>query len=55
MPTEDRNTLDNIYRNLVHKRETVINELMSLDDEIFEFERVLYNLHGEGWNPSDLF
>lgn len=55
MDIQDRNTLDKVYRDLVNKREEIIHILESLDQELFNFERVLYDLHEDGWNPSDLF
>lgn len=55
MDIQDRNTLDKVYRDLVNKREEIIHILESLDQELFNFERVLYDLHEDGWNPGDLF
>lgn len=55
MDIETRNELDNIYRNIVNKREAVETILSSLDEDIFNLEAILYTLHEEGWNPSDLF
>lgn len=53
--TEQRDKLDAIYRDIVNKREDIIYTLNTLDDQIFNFENILYDLHEEGWLPSDLF
>jgi len=53
--TEQRNQLDAIYRDIVNKREDIIYALNTLDDQIFNLENILCDLHEEGWTPSDLF
>ena len=55
MDIELRNSLDATYRNLVNKREAIMNILHSLDEEILNIEYVLYDLHDDTWSPSDLF
>lgn len=55
MDNRTREAFDSAYRNLVNKREALEEILASMDEDFFNLEKALYEIHEEGWTPGDLF